>query len=176
MARNGPEDFHEQHTQHALYGQGGRPPSVDPSPIHPPPEQTDYLDSLDQEIEPTPWYRRPVMLTAWIVVVLILIALIIFGILELLHGEEGTSNFPTTSSTSTTTTTTSSTPTTTTPTTTPSPTTSAAVPPPQQPTYQPTEQPTQRQQAPHHHHLPHLPSVITIPEVPTVITLPPGLP
>ena len=32
-----------------------------------------------------------------------------------------------------------------------------------------------QQQPTHRHHLPQLPSVITIPEVPTTITVPPGL-
>lgn len=180
VARNGPpDDFHNQQTQHANYGVGGPPPTVPPTPETPPDrrEPPEYFDPLDQETEPTPWYRRPAGLIAWVVVVGILIALIVYGIIELIHGGQGTTQTPTTSTTSTTpttaTTTTVPTTTTTQPTTT-SPTGSAVEPPAQQPTRQPTHQPTQ-QQPTHHHHLPPLPSVITIPEVPTVITLPPGL-
>jgi hypothetical protein len=182
VARNGPpDDFNNQPTQHADYGVSGRPPVGGPSPSTSPPaeapaddEQPESLDPLDQETEPTPWYRKPVVLTAWALAVLILIALIVYGILELIHGGQGTSHTPSTTS-STPTTTTSTTTAAPTPTTTEPPTSSAVEPPQQQPTYQPTHQPTQ-QQPTHRHHLPPLPSVITIPEVPTVITLPPGLP
>ncbi len=180
MARNGPGDFHNQPTQHADYRGGGRPPPGEPPDPAPPPTPTDQFeqpgiaDSLDQESEPTPWYRRPVMLIGWVVLVVVLVALIIYGILQLANGNQGGSRTPTTSTTPSATTTTMA-PTTTTP-----PTSSAVEPAPQQPTYQPTQQqpaqqqPTQ-QQPTHQHHLPHLPPVITIPQVPTVITLPPGL-
>jgi hypothetical protein len=187
VARYGPpDDFHEQPTEHANWGLSGRPPHGEPPPTPPPadgPEQAEQpgapgpFDPFEQEDEPTPWYRRPVMLVGWILLVAILVGLIIFGIVELIHGNQGAGTSPSTSTTgstsSSTTTTTSTTPTTT-PTSAP-PTSSAAAPPP---TYRPTQQPTQQPtQAPtHHHHLPHLPSVITIPEIPTVITLPPGLP
>jgi len=176
VARNGPrDDFHNQPTQHADYGMGGNPPSGGPPPnASAPPGQFEQplLDSLDQETEPTPWYHRPAMLIGWVLLVLVLLALIAFGIVELIHGDQGTSYTP---STSTTTPTTTTTPPTTTATTTPS-TSNAAQPPPQQPTRQPTQQQPTQQQPTHRHHLPGLPSVITIPEVPTVITLPPGLP
>ena len=169
MARKGPgDDFHNQPTQHADYGKGGQP-----QPGGPPPDPTDRFqqpesgDYFDQDAEPTPWYRRPVLLIGWIVFVLILIALIIYGIIELIHGDQGTSRTPSTTSTTSTTTTTTP-PTTTTTSTTP-PTSSAVEPLPQQPTHRPTQQPT------HRHHLPELPSVITIPGIPTVITVPPGL-
>jgi cytoskeletal protein RodZ len=176
VAPNGPpEDFHNQQTQFANHGGlGGHPPSGEP----PPPDQqgspeVEWLDPFDQEREPTPWYRKPAGIIAWIVAVLILIALIVYGLMELIQGGSGTSPTPSTTSA-----TTSTTPTTTsmTPTTTPSsetPTSSAVEPPAQQPTQQPTRQPTQ-QQPTHRHHLPQLPSVITIPEGP-VVTLPPGL-
>ena len=169
MARNGRrDDFHNQATQHANYAMSEPPPSGELPPTVAPPnapdqfERPETLDPLDQETEPTPWYRKPVMLIGWLLFVAILIALIIYGITELIHGNQGTIHAPKTSTPSTTTTTTTTPPTTTT--TTP-PTSSAVEAPPQQPTQQPT----------HRHHLPPLPSVITIPEVPTVITVPPGL-
>lgn len=163
VARKGPpDDFHEQSTRHADYGMGDQPTSGDASAN--PPEAFD-------ESEPTPWYRKPPLLIAWLVFVAILIGLIVYGITELLQGEQGTSPTPSTTRTGTTTSAT----TTTTTTTTTTPTTSSAVEPPaQQPTQQPTGQPTQ-QQPTHRHHLPQVPSVITIPGVPTVITVPPGL-
>jgi hypothetical protein len=179
VARNGPpDDFHNQRTQYANYGMGGQPPPGEFPPTVPPetlPDQQEPVDPFDQETEPTPWYRTPLGLIGWIIAVLILIGLIVFGLTELIGGQ-GTSYTPSTSRTPTTTTTTTTPPatsTTTGPTTAP-PTSSAVEPPAQQPTQQPTHQPTQ-QEPTHRHHLPPLPSVITIPEVPTVITLPPGL-
>lgn len=197
VAPNGPrDDFYNQPTRHADYGMSGHPPPGDAPPTAPPldrnaqttkrasvdkagleqpgAEQPPPGDPFDQESEPTPWYRKPVLLAAWLVFVLILIGLIIYGLMELLGGNQGGTRIPTTSTTSTTTTPTT-TPTTAITTTTP-PSSSAVESPPvqQQPTQQPTRQPSQ--QAPtHRHHLPQLPSVITIPEVPTVITVPPGL-
>lgn len=171
VARNGPpDDFHEQATRHADYGVA-EPPTTGEPPVNPAAgfEQPEAFGDLDTE--PTPWYRRPPLLIAWLVFVIILIGLIVYGITELLSGGQGTS--PSTSSTSTTTTTTT-TPPTTTATTTPS-TSGAVEPPAQQPTgQQPTRQPGQ-QEPTHRHHLPQVPSVITIPGVPTVITVPPGL-
>jgi hypothetical protein len=181
VARTGPPDeFHHPQTQYPNYGMGGYPPPAVPPgpPPEPPPERQeppdylDPLDPLDQEVEPTPWYRKPAGLISWLVAVLILIGLIVYGIIELIQGEGG-GYTPGTSTTTTPATVTSTAPsptpptssaTTTTPT---APPTSSAVEPP-------TRQPTQ-QQPTHRHHLPPLPSVITIPEVPTVITLPPGL-
>ena len=182
MARNGPpDDFHNQQTQYANYGGvGGPAPSAgEPPPTLEPPAETlpdqpeppEALDTFDQEAEPTPWYRKPAGIIAWVLAVLILIALIVYGLMELLQGGQGTSPTPrTSSSTPTTTTSTTPPPTTTTTSSEPPPTSSAVEPPAQQPTRQPTQQ-----QPTHRHHLPQLPSVITIPEVPTVITLPPGL-
>jgi hypothetical protein len=185
VARYGPpDDFHNQPTQHAKFGMSEHPPSGEPPPpTDPPPTETppdqyeppESVDLLDQNTEPTPWYRKPVVLIGWALLVLILIALIVFGVMELIQGEQGTSRTPTTSTTPPTSTTTP--PPTTTEATTP-PTTTAVEPPAQQPTQQPTQHPTQQptQQPTHRpHHLPPLPSVITIPEVPTTITLPPGL-
>lgn len=145
-------------------------------PPHPPQgfEQPQGVDPFDQQAEPTPWYRKPGMLIAWLVSVVILIALIVFGIIELIQGDQSVNHAPksTTSTTAPTTTTATTTATTTTET---SPSSSAEEQPPaQQPTQQ---QPTggQTQQPSHRHHLPPLPPVITIPQVPTVITVPPGL-
>jgi hypothetical protein len=162
VARNGPpDDFHNQPTQFSDFRAAQPPPPEAPAEGEPP----KFVDPLDAP-EPTPWYRKPAALAGWIAAVLILIGLIAFGLSELLHDTQGTGNTPSTS------TSTAPSPTTTTTTT---PSTSATVEPPaQQPTRQPTRQPTQ-QQPTHRHHLPPLPSVITIPEVPTVITLPPGL-
>jgi hypothetical protein len=184
VARYGPpDDFNNQPAQHAKFGMGGNPSSGGPPPPPPPVPQPppdrfeppESLDALDEDTEPTEWYRRPVVLIGWGLTVLILIALIVYGIIELIHGDQGTSHIPSTSTPSTApptaTTTTTTPPPTTTTATTPPPTSSAVEPPPRQPTHQPTQQ-----QPTHRHHLPPLPSVITIPEVPTVITLPPGLP
>ncbi len=178
MAPNGPpDDFHNQRTQFANYG-GPPRPGESPPPADIPPDQAEApeaLDSFDQEHEPTPWYRRPLGIIAWVIAVAILLALIVYGLMELIQGGRGTSHTP--STTSSTTPTTATTHTMTTPTSTPpseTPTSSASEPPAQQPTQQPTHQPTQ-QQPTHRHHMPQLPSVITIPDGP-VVTLPPGLP
>lgn len=146
------------------------PPGFPPQPPHGF-RRPEGVDPFDQEAEPRPWYRKPKMLIAWLVSVLILIGLIVFGIVELIGGDQSAGHVPTSTSSTTTTTTTAPTTTTTTPT----PSSSAEEQPPaqqptqQQPTGQQTQQPT------HHHHLPQLPSTITIPGVPTVITVPPGL-
>ncbi|OBB92594.1 hypothetical protein A5782_14010 [Mycobacterium sp. 852002-40037_SCH5390672] len=180
MASNGPrDDFHNQPTQHGDFGVSEQPPTGEIPPPGPSPyppegfEHSDDVDPFDQEPEPTPWYRKRGMLIAWLVSVVILIALIVFGIIELIHGE--TVNHVPKTTTSTTPATTTTTPTTTTTTTTSSPSSSAEQPPAQQPPQQ--QQPTggQTQQPSHHHHLPQLPSVITIPGVPTAVTVPPGL-
>ena len=172
------DDFNNQPTRHANYGAAGDAPPGGPPPDSPDlAEQPEPVDPFDQETEPRPWYRKPVALLAWALMVTILIALIVYGISELIGGGQAPSRVPssTTTAPTTTTPTTTTAPTMTTPTTTPPPSTSSAVaPPPQQPTQQPTVQPTQ--QPTHRHHLPQLPSTITIPGVPTVITLPPGLP
>lgn len=180
MARTGPpDDFHNEPTRHAGFGMGERPPSTEAAPTgqapgEPPPGQyqpDQSVDPFDEETQPTAWYRRPVMLLGWALLVLILIALIVFGITQLLGGEQGTSHVPSTSTTTPTSTTTT---TTTSPsTTTESPPSSSAVEPPaQQPTQQPTQQPSP--QPSHRHHIPSLPPVITIPGGPTM-TVPPAL-
>lgn len=178
MASNGPrDDFHNQPTQHGDFGAPEQPPTGPVPSSGPPPnppeqsEQPGDVDPFDQETEPTPWYRKPAMLVAWLVSVVILIALIVFGIIELIHGQQTVSHIPkTTTGTATTTTTTTPTTTTSSP--------SSEEPPAQQPTQQqPTQQPTggQTQQPSHHHHLPQLPSVITVPGMPNPVTVPPGL-
>lgn len=177
VASNGPrDDFHNRPTQHADFGVSEPPTGEVPPPNFPPQpphgfERPDGADPFDQQAEPKPWYRKPAMLIAWLVSVVILIALIVFGITELIRGDQSVNHAPK-STTSTTTTTTTRTPTTTT-----SPSSSAQEQPPaQQPTQQPTGQ--QTQQPSHRHHLPQLPQlppVITIPQVPTVITVPPAL-
>ncbi len=173
MASNGPpDDFHNQQTRYANYGAGGRP-EIGPDQQ----EAAEPTDPFNQEVEPTPWYRRPVGFIAWVIVVLILIGLIVYGIMDLIQGSEGTSPTPSTSTTPTTTPSTTPPPTTT-ESPAPPPTSSAVEPPAQQPTEPPTQQPTRAptQQPPtHRHHLPSIPSVINIPGMPA-ITLPPGMP
>lgn len=175
MARYGPpDDFNNQPTQYAKFSLGGHRPADPPRPAPPstpsPPDQVEPPGLLDQEPEPTPWYRKPAVLVSWALLVLVLIALIAYGIIELIGEGQGTGNTPSTTSTTTTspTTTPPTSTTTTTPTSAP-PTTSTAAQQPAPPPHQPTHQ------LPRRPHLPPLPSVITIPEVPTVITLPPGL-
>lgn len=159
----GPDDFNNQPTRHRDAGRGDPPPSGEPPPPAPgqvePPES---LDLLDEDTEPIAWYRRPVVLIAWGLMVLILIALIVYGIIELI-GDQGSSGTPSTTTTpSPTTTTTTTTPSTTTTapsttvtTTTAPPTSSAAQPPARQPSQEPT----------HRHHWPSwLPT--TIPALP----------
>ena len=173
VARYGPpDDFHEQPTRHASFGKVEQPPPGEPAPPdqrlgQTPPEQYEPDgDPFDQDTEPTAWYRKPVVLIGWALSVLILIALIVYGLMQLLQGQQGTSGVPSTSTTAPTSTITTTTP----PTTATTPPTSSAVEPPAQ---QPTRQPTQ-QQPTHRHHLPQLPPVITIPGGPTM-TVPPPL-
>ena len=99
MASNGPPDnFHNQQTQYANYGLGGQPPSGEPPPAFQPPAATeadqqafpDSQDPFDQQTEPKPWYRKPAGIIAWIIAVLILLALIVYGITELIQGGQGT--------------------------------------------------------------------------------------
>ncbi|MEE3751419.1 MULTISPECIES: hypothetical protein [Mycobacterium] len=177
MASNGPrDDFHNRPTQQADFGMS-EPPTGEVAPPNFPPqpphgfEQPHGFDPFDQQPETTPWYRKPAMLIAWLISVVILIALIVFGIIELIHGDQNVNHLPksTTSTTSATTTTTSTTTTTTEPSSSAEEQPPAQEPTQQQPTRQQTQQPT------HRHHLPQLPPVITIPQVPTVITVPPGL-
>jgi cytoskeletal protein RodZ len=61
---------------------------------------SDYGDDGQQQLEPgsTPWHRKPAVLVGLGVVVAILIALVIFGIVELTRGGSGSTS-PATSST-----------------------------------------------------------------------------
>jgi hypothetical protein len=140
-----PDDFNNQPTRHRDVGMGDPPRSDDPLP--PPPEQVEPPDPFDEETEPTAWYRRPVVLIGWGLMVAILIALIVYGIIELI-GDQGTGTTPSSTTTpppTTTTTTTTTTPPSTTTTTTTAPPTSSAV---QPPAHQPPQEPT------HRHHWP----------------------
>jgi cytoskeletal protein RodZ len=147
VAGNGPsDDFNNQQTTKAAYGTDGAPPDALS-------DQSETPEHEHQGFQPAPWYRSPPLLIAWLLLVLILIALIVYGIGELMGGDEGTSPAPS----STTATTTAPTSTTTTPTTSepPASTTTETTPPTsspveQQPTYQPTNPPTTK----HHLHLP----------------------
>ncbi|EUA23005.1 hypothetical protein I552_7496 [Mycobacterium xenopi 3993] len=94
---------------------------------------------------PTPWYRKRAVLVGWGALVLLLIALIVYGLVELATGGGGRGVPSTTSSTTTTTTTT----TTTAPTTTTTTTESSAPPPPAGGA---TEPPQQAPQRPHSSH------------------------
>jgi hypothetical protein len=156
------------------YGPSGQPLQYQPTVEGAAPEQYDQFGADDSDQEARPWYRKPVTLIVWAILVLILLALIAYGVTQLLGGGSSGPAPGTTSTTtsSTTTTTTGTTTTTTEPTTTttePSTTPTAAPPvnPPrnQPPATQPTQQPT------HRPHLPQLPSTITVPGGPT-ITLP----
>lgn len=118
---------------------------------------------------PKPWYRNPVLLALWALMVALLLTLVIYGIVELSRGGGETSG-PAKTTTSSITPTRSST---TSPTTTPSTTDEA--PPPESPEQTPEEAPPANNapapaEAPHHHH--HLPHTITLPH--TVVTLPHG--
>lgn len=172
MARYGsPDDFNKQPTQHADFGMAGYPPPPEP------PNHFEAPDPDQPEDEPRPWYRRPVMLIGWALVVVILLALIAYGIVQLLTVDQDTSPKPAT----TTTTATTTVPSTTTTTTTPPPTTTAVAPTSapavQPPAQQPTRTVPRLPQIPTElPNLPPLPTVITIPQVPTVITLPPNIP
>jgi hypothetical protein len=145
-----PDDFDDQPTRHVNIGR--QQPPGRPEPIPTPTDQHapfGSLDPFDEETEPIEWYRRPVVLIAWGISVLVLIALIVYGIIQLV-GDQGTISTPNSSTTTTTTTSTSpptTTTTTTTTTATTTPTTSAAPPPTQQPTYT-QQQPTHRRHWP----------------------------
>jgi hypothetical protein len=157
VAGNGPsDDFNNQQTTKAAYGADGALPDALSDPSETPEHQSETLEHEHQGFHPAPWYRSPPLLIAWLLLVLILIALIVYGIGELIGGNEGTTPAPS----STTTTTTEPTSTTTTPTTTPpastttetTPPSSSEVPPPTQ--QQPTHQPTYPTTTKHHIHLP----------------------
>lgn len=132
-------------------------------------------------ISETPWFRRRSVLVAWLGLIAAMLALVVWGIIQLTSQEpSGGDTVPadqsssTVSSTSDTANTTS---------TSASPTSSDQSPADQVPSDQTGSPQPPAQQSPQTsdqspHHLPHLPSVITIPpvpklpELPTVITLP----
>ncbi|GBG40393.1 hypothetical protein NJB14197_53370 [Mycobacterium montefiorense] len=159
-----PDNFNNEPTRYRDVGSGDRPQGDEPPPRGPDRfEGEASLDPFDDEgTEPTAWYRRPVVLIGWGLMVLILIALIVYGIIELI-GDQGTGSTPSTTTTpshttTTTTTTTTTPPSTTTPTTTTAPqTTSTAVAPP-------TQQPTRQEPTRRHHWPSWLPT--TIPALP----------
>lgn len=166
-----------QHTvEHAPQGQPLQyQPTVEGAPLEQ--YQPDgSIDPLDPDAEPRPWYRRPITLIGWAILVLILLALIAYGVSQLIGGGKSTTPAPTSTSTSatttettsTTTTTTTTEPTTTTTTEEPGTTPTAAPPPANPPRNQPPGTGTTQ---PHRPHLPNVPSTITVPGGPT-ITLP----
>ncbi|MDT5166531.1 MAG: hypothetical protein QOC88_3425 [Mycobacterium sp.] len=144
----------------AGYGFDGPPPVLEQAP----------------DGAPKPWYRNRVLLALWALMAALLLALVIYGIVELSRGG-GETGGPATTRSSTTTTPSSLT----TPTTTPSTTIEAPPPPepPDTPEQTPQEAPPPANGSPapaeppqHQHHHPHIPSTIPLPH--TVITLPHG--
>lgn len=148
-------------------------------------DPTDYIYIGDDEHagaesdEPIPGWRKPIALAGWGILIAVLIALIVWGIIQLVRGappqQPVTNPTPVTattttarpSSTASVTPTVSGEPMTTTPTDAPTASTEDTL-----PSTTPT---TPSGEA---HPLPHLPSVITLPPLPglpTEITLPPGL-
>ncbi len=131
----------------------------------------------------TPWFRRRPVLIAWIALIVLMIALVIWGIIQLTSRGPGGTTAPSTTSATTTTSTSATSTATTVKTTTPqaAPHTTAGPPPARPPGGAPAPAGPANEPPHHRHHLPPLPSEITIPpmprapEVPTVITLPPGL-
>lgn len=194
-------------TQSIRYRQGGPPqPGPPPAPVGPPgqapipgspgfqpgnaPTQYAAYPSFEQQppagpdaagfagTPPTPWFRRKSVLIAWVGLIAVMLALVIWGIVQLTsRGPGGGSTAPETSSSSTSSTSASTTSTTSSSTSATSSTTPSAAPPQQAPPKQPPAQ--QAPEPSHRHRLPSLPSVITIPpiprvpELPTVITIPP---
>jgi hypothetical protein len=160
VARYGPsDDFNNQETTKAAFGMGA--PSDAPPEVEP--DQSETPGPRPAGFEPAPWYRSPPLLIAWVLLVLILIALIVYGVGELIGGNEGTSPAPSSTTTSTTApTTTTQPPVSTTTETTPPPTSEVPPPTQQQPTQQPTNQPTPTPTK-HHPHLPTLPPGIKLP-------------
>jgi cytoskeletal protein RodZ len=158
----------------ANYGADGPLPAIRDEE---PESHADDSAAVEPESAPDPWYRNRVLLALWALLVAVLIVLIIYGLVELSRGGAGGGPSTTTPSTTTTRSSTTSATTTTPSTTTPPP------PPPETPEQTPEQTPGQvppsggYSPAPaepprHHHHLPHVPSTITLPR--TVVTLPPG--
>lgn len=185
-----PDDYQPGNapTQYAEYADYAAAPPSAPNPAMP--ENMTFNPP-----PPTPFYRKTPVLVAWVLLIVAMVAVIIWGIIQLASrgsGDDSTSGSSSeTSSSSSSATTTSSTSATTSETsTTPSSTESSTAPQSEPPNSAPPR-PQAPQQAPtpnapqtepeHKHHLPPLPSTITIPpvprvpELPTVITLPPHL-
>jgi hypothetical protein len=164
MARHAPADYGvDDPTVHLYYGDdehGGAEPEPD---------------------DPIPGWRKPIALSGWGILIAVLIALIIWGIIQLVHGAPPqepltptpatTTTRPSSAATTTPPASQSSAQTTTTPTT-DAPTASSEDTPTSTATTTPTTRSSQG------YPLPQLPSVITLPALPglpTEITLPPGL-
>ncbi len=154
-----PDDPSERPTQMAEYGVDGSLQQVFDDER----DRADAAaDSADPDLAPNPWYRNRVLLAFWALALALLLTLIIYGLIELSRGGEGSGPVTTRPSTSHTRSSTTS-PTTTT--TTPSPSGSETPPPetpeqtpeqaPPQNTYSPPSEPPQHH---HHFHLPHLPN------------------
>jgi cytoskeletal protein RodZ len=131
----------------------------DPSEL--PTQMADFsvADSTEPDFVPAPWYKSRVALGLWATALILLLALIVYGIVEISRGA-GSSTPTTTSSTTSTrsstsssTTTPSTTATETSPPTETSEQTPEEAPPPQQGNNSPAPAPPTH----HHHHLPHIP-------------------
>ncbi len=187
------------------YGhRGPQPPGPSPAPFgpanpgrvpeHPPgnaPTQYASYQAFDEPTDPqgtdfaaasdTPWFRRRSVLIAWFGLIAVMLALVVWGIIQLTSRGPGGGTTPATSSSSTTSSTSSTTTSSSTSSSSSAPSTTAptAAPPRQAPPQQPPAQQAPPASEPPRRRLPHLPSVITIPpipkvpELPTVITLPP---
>jgi cell division septation protein DedD len=134
-------------------------------------------ESTASDGAPAPWHRNRLLLALWGLMVALLLTLVIYGIVELSRGGGGETSGPAKSTSSTSSaapaqsSTTSPTPSTSNTSETPPPSETPAqtpeeVPPPANHSPAPAEPPE------HHHHLPHVPSTITLPH--TVVTLPHG--
>jgi hypothetical protein len=128
--------------------------------------------SAEPDPAPQPWYRKRVLLALWALMVALLVALIIYGMVELSRGGGTSTPTPHSSTTPAQSSTTSPSPTTTTP------STATEAPPPGTPEQTPEEAPPPANNSPapaeppHHRHHLHVPSTIPLPH--TVITLPHG--
>lgn len=160
-----PDDPSNRPTQMADYSALEAPPGSDDQPAEP-------------QSPPAPWYRKRSLLAIWATMVAILVVLIVYGLIQISRGGGGGTSTTTSSTTPSSTTTPS--PTTTPSTTTTTPSTTTPTPSPSTPEERPTggnasppaQGPPSAEPPDHHHHLPHIPSTITLPH--TVITLPHG--
>lgn len=176
MARYGPpDDTSNQPTFRADPGPGGEAPtgrfgSLRARERGGPPTPSEPPESF--EPAPAPWYRKRAVLVGWGLLVAILVALIIYGLIDLAsRGGGGPAPSHTTTTTTTPATTTTAPTATTAPTTTepPSNTIPAPAPPPAAPPAQslpPSQAPPRKRR--HLPELPPLPSVITVPGLPDI--------